>query len=157
MTETMLGLEKIETKNVYFLPSSRWLWNVKVRYFNKLQNWTKRQYLRRFWKEIKVRSITYSFMIKNYNVKQISCGCPDFRKNIWKIVRNTRPPTNHRQSFYWGSGNDKQSLWDQMFLDAVILTKMILHFTPSGLIDLKNHSFLASVTPIDKNTRDIST
>jgi hypothetical protein len=47
---------------------------------------------------MKIKSIAYLFMIKIYNAKQISCGCPDFRENIWSSVTDTRTPTNHRQS-----------------------------------------------------------
>lgn len=49
---------------------------------------------------MKAKTIVHPFMIKTYNVKQISCGCHSFQKkkkqNIWNTARNARPPTNHK-------------------------------------------------------------
>lgn len=102
------------------------------------------------------KSIVSLFMIKNYNVKQISCGCLDGKTS--GTVRKHQA-TYNSQSFFWGLGNDKQSLWDQMFMNVVILIKILL--IPAELI----HGFFpqsgissrASETLIDKDTSNLFT
>lgn len=105
---------------------------------------------------MKVKSIVYPFMIKNYNVKQISCGCPWLQEKHLEYCKKYQA-TYKSQSFYWGLRNDKQGLWDQMFLDAVILVKILL--IPSGLMDgfSLSYFFPASVTLTDKHIRDLLT
>lgn len=119
MTGTMLGLEKIKTKNVYFISCSQKQWDVKVRYyyFNKLLKVNKRIISEKILRgNEEIESIVSLFMIKNYNVKQISCGC------LWLLGKKhlerceKHQATYNSQSFSEVLGNDKQSLWDQMFM-----------------------------------------
>lgn len=97
------------------------------------------------------------FMIKNYNVKQISCVCPWLQEKHLEHCEKYQA-TYNSQSFFWGLGNDKQSLWDQMFLNAILINIL---FIPSGLIDgfffSLGYFFLALATLIDKYTRNLFT
>ena len=81
---------------------------------------------------MKVKSIVSLFVIKNYNAKQISCGCLWLwgKKHLEHCEKHQA--TYNSQSFFWGLENDKQSLWDQMFMNVVILIKIFL--IPAGLI-----------------------